>query len=153
MTEINALTGSFLMKSINKFIKWREKIAKIYHSNLSKIPGISFQKISNKSKTVNTFFPILINPSEFGIDRNLLEEALRYENIETRKYFYPPVHLQDCYKNLRNEKLPNTDTISSRIICLPIHNLIEKKTIKKICEVMHRIHNHSSDIKKLKVKK
>ena len=45
-----------------------------------------------------------------------LFEALKAEGVDTRPYFYPPVHRQQAYADLPQVDLPKTDWVTNRVI-------------------------------------
>jgi dTDP-4-amino-4,6-dideoxygalactose transaminase len=117
---------------------------------LSKISGIEFQKIDDNCRSTFKDFAILINEEAFGLNRDALASALDEENIQTRKYFYPPVHLQKAYRHfypIYDENLPNTLNISNNILCLPIFVDMKEEDLDKVCEAICRIQQYSDEIK------
>ena len=63
-----------------------------YKERLSQIPGIIFQKVSDNNLSIYKDFGVIIDPEEFGMDREVLAAKLLHEKIQTKKYFYPPLH-------------------------------------------------------------
>ncbi len=57
----------------------------------------------------------------FGLSRDQLVAVLASENVETRKYFDPPVHRQQAYRFAPNADLPITDRTSASIVSLPVY--------------------------------
>jgi dTDP-4-amino-4,6-dideoxygalactose transaminase len=79
-------------------------------------------------------FGILIDETEFGISRDQLHEALTRENVQTRKYFYPPLHRQKLYKDCRRGAMTHTDHVSSRILNFPIYSSLPDDAVEAIVE-------------------
>jgi len=99
MLEFSAILGLKNLNKIEEVINIRNKLAHQYRAKLSKISGIEFQKIDDNCRSTFKDFAILINEEAFGLNRDALASALDEENIQTRKYFYPPVHLQKAYRH------------------------------------------------------
>ncbi|MCK4809740.1 MAG: DegT/DnrJ/EryC1/StrS family aminotransferase [Candidatus Omnitrophica bacterium] len=60
---------------------------------------------------------IVTDRKRFGITRDELYEALKAENIQTKEYFYPAVHMQKAYFSLGVKykgKLPVTEKAADR---------------------------------------
>ena len=96
-------------------------------------------------------FSILVKPEEFGLTRDQLALALRAENIDTRKYHYPPVHMHKAYEHLAdkyNGKLTVTEYISKNILSLPIWSHMDYKIVDKISEAILRIFKYKEEVKK-----
>jgi len=148
MSELHAALGLNLLPQVASDIKKRNEIAGQYEKGLGKLPGIKFQKITANSTSTYKDFGILVE-SEFGLSRDKLASSLGKENVMTRKYFYPPIHMQDCYPYLRpyGKTLPNTNTIANNILCLPMFSELEHEQVDKIVGAIIRIHEHAEEIK------
>jgi dTDP-4-amino-4,6-dideoxygalactose transaminase len=71
-----------------------------------------------------------------------LAVALAAENIDTRKYYDPPVHLQTAYHRFAPpaDQLPNTNLLAARSLSLPIWSHMEDAVALGICRAIQRIH-------------
>lgn len=148
MSELNAAVGLSMIDDVDTFVKNRNQYAEWYREELNNVPGIKFQEISENSCSAYKDFGIIVDPVEFGLNRDQLAIALSEENIASKKYFYPPVHLLKAYENLSSGSLPNTEFVSQNILCLPIYNFMERDLIDKICLSIKQIHKYCFEIKK-----
>lgn len=139
MEETNAIAGIECLKSFERNFRKREKIAKLYFDELSKLGGISFQEIEKGNKCTFKDFPVIIDRKVFGKNRNFVARQLEKNGIETKKYFFPPMHLQKIFSNTREKKLPVTEFVSSNILCLPIYPLLDENIAKEICKIIAKI--------------
>jgi dTDP-4-amino-4,6-dideoxygalactose transaminase len=93
---------------------------------------------------VNTYkdYSIHVTPGQFGMNRDELAEGLLAENIETKKYFYPPMHMQKLYKSFhdagRND-LKTTEEVTGGILSLPIYESLPDSTIETVSRAIHRL--------------
>jgi dTDP-4-amino-4,6-dideoxygalactose transaminase len=86
-----------------------------------------------------SYFPILVDPDEYGLSRDQLAAALKRCNIHPRKYFYPLCSTYSCYASLpssRPEALPVATRVSERILCLPLYGELDAKVVETICAVI-----------------
>src|SRR5262249_9882151 len=109
---------------------------------------LSFQLVRPGDRHSYKDFSIVVDPDSFGMTRDELAEALSAENIDTRKYYEPPVHRQLAYQKYRSpdEALPNTELLSSRSLSLPIWSSMTVDTALNICEAVARIHEFAGEI-------
>jgi len=149
MSELHAAVGLNLLPYVDRDIRKRNQIASKYKRELGKLAGVRFQEITPNSLSTYKDFGILINKDEFGLSRDELAIALEKENIMTRKYFYPPIHMQDCYPELKAEEnvFPNTDKIANNVLCLPIFSELTDEKVNGITEAITKIHTHAREIK------
>jgi len=144
MSEFHALVGLKNLRSIEKCLKTRRELISLYQELLKNIDGISFQRVLSGSKSSGNYMVIFIDEERFGMSRDTLCEALKSENIETKKYFYPAVHLQEAYRVFRETyegKLPVTEKASRTGLALPLYGHMEPVTVEKVCSAITRIQN------------
>jgi len=146
MTEINAAIGIEMLKNIDEMVENRNKYVALYKKLLCKLPGIRFQELTKRARHAYKDFGIIVNLKEFGVNRDILYDALAKENVMTKKYFYPPMHKLEAYASISSTSLSNTEHVSSNILCLPIYSYMDKELIEKICTAIERIHNFSKEI-------
>ena len=82
-----------------------------------------------------SYYPILINEAEFGLNRDELLEKLQANNILARRYFYPLVTQFELYKDYVSST-PNAKSISEQVLCIPIHNALAEEEQMKVIEVI-----------------
>jgi len=115
-------------------IKRRNVIAAMYTGLLASLPGVRFQEVHLGD--VNTYkdYSIHITPELFGVTRDALAKGLLAENIETKKYFYPPLHEQDLYRRFHDPArggLAQTEFITRGILSLPIYESLPDETSER----------------------
>lgn len=145
MAEFNAILGLKGLETIEEKVLRRNQLAKLYRYLLGKIPGITFQKEQNGSRTTYKDLSILISPDVFGLSRDELAASLDEENIKTKKYYYPPVHRQKFFTSLfgfNGNKLPATNYISENILSLPIFSHMREEEVARICGAIRNIHQN-----------
>ena len=72
--------------------------------------------------------------------------ALKAEGVDTRPYFYPPVHRQQAYADLPAVDLPKTDWVTDRVISLPLWRDMPPEAVDTIAEVLDRVGAHAGDV-------
>ncbi len=148
MSELHAILGLYSLKRVEEEIKRRKEIAEIYMENLKDIPGISFQKVKEYVRNTYKDFSFIVNEREFGLKRDEIKIALEKENIQIKRYFYPPVHKQKfLFERFKNLNLPVTERISESVISLPIFYSLKDEEIIKICECVKKIYEYRKEIK------
>lgn len=147
MPEFNAILALKSFEMLEENVKRRHELFDYYKKKLNNFPGISFQQIEEGARSSCKDFAIVIDPSEFGLSRNKLYNALEAENVMTKKYFCPAIHQQDVFKPYSNEKdLEITEQLAENILCLPIYSHMENSLIDKICFAFEKIYNFRDEI-------
>ena len=142
MTEFNAAMALAGLDRIEAKVARRNAIARRYRELLSALPGVSFQYVPPRNRSSYKDFSILVSPEEFGVNRDAVADALLAENIETRKYFYPPLHRQKLFRALTGDpssELPHTDGISSRVLSLPVYESLTDEDVERVARAIRRV--------------
>jgi dTDP-4-amino-4,6-dideoxygalactose transaminase len=149
MSEAQAAIALISLENFYKYQKYNETLFNLYEKNISSIPGLYLKKPANVSYSNYQSVVCMVNEMEFGLKRDLLIDLLKAENIIARRYFYPGIHrtlpFSKKFGNC-NYQLPNTDTICSTCIQLPIGSFVSTEAVEGICKIIGDAHNHSSEI-------
>ena len=147
MSEFNAALGLAGLAMLDKKIRRRASIAQQYTEALSGLPGIRFQHVDKQDLATFKDLSVHITPSQFGLSRDRVSQMLIAENIETRKYFYPPLHRQKLYHRYHDPRrghLPETERISGGILSLPIYETLTDEAVDGISQAIVRLYLHHS---------
>lgn len=149
MSEFHAALGLASLENADKFIAWRRHLFEVYEERLGKIPGIRFQKTTPGGVPNGVYFSILIDPAKFGLTRDQLYMSLKSDNVDTRRYYYPPLHQQKVNAALEpvyRDKLPNTDLISATSLTLPMYSHLTEEQVIGVCDAIERLYENREAI-------
>jgi len=128
MTEMQSALGIAQLSKLDKYLRHREKIAKVYYDILQ--DRVVFQKIPKDRKSCYFLFPILVPRKKQQV---VCQELLKRE-IETR-ITWKPVHLQEAFsQTIPASRFLNAESIWHRVISLPIHNKLAEEQAKYVAE-------------------
>ena len=134
MNEFQAIMGLCNLKHINRELTKREHIVKKYRECLSEVSGVKLCKEQKDVKQNYAYFPILIDPENFGKTRDEVYERLKEKGIYSRKYFYPLTNSFDCYRTQFSEDdTPIAKEISRKVLTLPLYAELSLEDVEKIC--------------------
>lgn len=139
MNEFQAAFGLLELELVEREIQDRKRLTEQYRQGLKGIAGICCQEDLPGVTHNYGYFPILVEPTLYGCDRNELYQLLKKCNIYTRKYFYPLCSDYACYSGLpsaRPELLPAARRVSSQVLCLPLYGDLDKDVVDVICKVV-----------------
>jgi dTDP-4-amino-4,6-dideoxygalactose transaminase len=140
MTEFNAALALADLSLLDDKLRRHNQIAETYATLLAGTPGIGFQHVRECDSSSYKDFSILVSPREFGMDRDQLGDALLEQGIPTKKYFYPPLHRQKVFANhAGNTNLEITETISRRVLSLPIYHSLHDETVEMITSSIRQL--------------
>lgn len=118
MSELHAAVGLFNLRRLNDLLSRRRQVASRYLGLIT--AETSFRAIETRPDILHTYkdFSVFLPEALVGRQAEVMA-ALSARGIETRRYFYPPVHEQRLFRTFVDRPLPRTDALSRRVICLP----------------------------------
>lgn len=127
MNEIQSAFGLLQLKTIDDSIAKRKLLFDKYVNIFKDINGISILNISSNLEYNYSYFPILVDETEYGLGRDQLYNKLKEINVFSRKYFYPLISDFDTYKDYRTSELMNAKLVSNNVLCLPLYDSMTAK--------------------------
>lgn len=130
MTEFQAALALAGLPLVDGHVERRGRLAACYEAVLASQPGVALQQIHAQDRSARKDFSVVLDaPSR------LLQAALAQENVETRRYFDPPLHRQRLYQRFYHpelDRLENTEAISRGVLSLPIYPQLSDQDAKRI---------------------
>lgn len=138
MNEFCAVMGLCNLVHVDEEIKKRGEIANRYRENLSQMMGIRLLMEQKDVKPNYAYFPIIVEETMFGSDRQTIKDKLAKYNINVRKYFYPLTSEMDCYKGKFDVgQTPIAKWTADRALTLPLYTTLDLGDVDKICEIIY----------------
>lgn len=135
LEEINAAIGTRVLDDVDHWIARRQELSSIYYNKLSDIPGLTFPIVPECALSSYKDFCIFVEPEQFGMDREQLMMQLEKDGIQTKRYFYPPIHgLTVAQGHFDGTHLTNTDLKTSRVLALPMYSHMPFEEVSYVCQ-------------------
>ena len=150
LSEFNAALALAGLSMTDAKVRRRNQIAQMYTDLLSLLPGLGFQRVHAQDVSTYKDYSVHVTAETFGLPRNELAAALSAENIETKKYFYPPLHRQRLYKAFYDptrDNLSHTDFVADGILSLPMFESIPDATVENIAHAIQRLAQYETAYK------
>ncbi|MGH9213547.1 MAG: DegT/DnrJ/EryC1/StrS family aminotransferase [Acidimicrobiales bacterium] len=148
MSELHAAVALCSLDELDDHLAIRRDLAARYRSGLEGVPGVAVQTVDPDDVSTYKDLTVIVDQTDFGIGRDALVRALKAEGIDTRPYFWPPVHRQQAYAHLAAEtgELPATDWVSSRVVSLPLWRDMPEGSVETVVETVAGIFAHADHI-------
>lgn len=131
MSELQAAMGLAVFPYMNKIIEERKKVVDYYNGNLD-LSKISTFKIRENTEWNYSYYPVIFDSEEQLLK---VQKELNENQIFPRRYFYPSLNTINYVKE---QSMPISESIASRILCLPLYVGLEIVDLKKISEVINK---------------
>ncbi len=137
MNEFCAAMGICNLRHMENEIAKRAEIIEVYRARLTQVKGIVCSAVQEHVKSNNAYFPILVEPDQYGMNRDALYDKLVKNGICPRKYFYPLTSDYDCYRHKYDSKAtPVAKEIAEKVLTLPLYSTLDSATIHRICDII-----------------
>jgi dTDP-4-amino-4,6-dideoxygalactose transaminase len=147
MLEFCAIAGLERLAGLDEAVRRRGEVARRYRGCLSQIDGLSFATPPADQAPTWLYFPIVVDPARFGVDRDTLLHVLEAENLHVRAYFGLACHHMACYAQRRSPSLPVTEQVAAKVLALPIYNDMADAECDLFVEGIRRAHAHAGALR------
>lgn len=131
ISELQGAMGLTVFPYMDQIIGDRKNSVTFYNENLD------FNKL-NKIKTREytkwnySYYPVVFESEEILL---MVQKALNEASIFPRRYFYPSLNTVPFINGC---SMPISESIASRILCLPLFVGLENQDLKNICSIINR---------------
>ena len=130
ISELQAAMGLAVFPHMKEIMQSRKEVVDFYNATLN------FDKLQGMQIRENTEWNYSYYPVIFESETQLLkvQTALNNEQIFPRRYFYPSLNTIEYVKG---QKMPISEDISSRILCLPLYKGLNIVDLERIVEIIN----------------
>jgi dTDP-4-amino-4,6-dideoxygalactose transaminase len=121
MSELHAVVALASLADLDDRIVERNRLAAELRGRLAGVHGVDFPRVGEGDRTTCKDFTILVDPEGYGRTAAELHQLLTDQGIETKRYYSPPVHRMQAYRdNGGRPLLPVTERAADRVLTLPL---------------------------------
>lgn len=131
ISELQSALGLAVLPYMDTIVSERKKVVDFYAKNLD-LSIIKALKIRQNTKWNYSYYPIVLETEELLLK---VEKALNEVQIFPRRYFYPSLNTVNFIKNT---EMPISESISKRILCLPLYVGLKKEDLEKITKIINQ---------------
>jgi dTDP-4-amino-4,6-dideoxygalactose transaminase len=148
MSELHAAVALASLVGLDDRIAHRGALVAEFRRRTEGLPGLRFPELAAGDVSTYKDLTLIIEPDEFGLTVPELATALRAEGIDSRRYYFPPIHQQKAYAGLpRARELPVTDSIAERVLTPPLWSHMSVDDIGRVATAVVRIQQHAAAIR------
>ena len=133
MSELQAAMGLSVLPYLSDIIERRQVIVDYYNSNIDEV-GCKKMKLRLGTEWNYSYFPVV-----FGSEEKLqnILEIFNSHDIFPRRYFFPSLN-RLSYLEASSNFMPISESISRRILCLPLYNDLSMTDVEKIVSILNQ---------------
>ena len=138
LSNICAAIGRIQLEVLPQHVEARRSNFAHYVELLCDVPGIAFQPEASWGTHTRWLSCILIDPAEFGADREEVRLALESENIEARP-LWKPMHQQPVFAHCEVVGGSIADQYFALGLCLPSGSQLTSVDRERVASVFRRV--------------
>jgi dTDP-4-amino-4,6-dideoxygalactose transaminase len=131
ISELQAAMGLAVLPYMENIISSRKKVCDFYDKKLD-FSNLNRLKIREGTQWNYSYYPVIFK-NETTLKN--VQDALNENKIFPRRYFYPSLNKVE-YVN--GPKMPISEDIASRILCLPLYVGIDENDLERICKIINQ---------------
>lgn len=146
MSEFHAAMALESLEMLDAHLATRRELANRYVAGLATLDGVRAQTVGPGDLSTYKDFTVELDPTLLGLGRDLVARALTAEGIETRRYYWPPIHRQQAYGDATAVELPTTDLVASRVLSLPMFGSLTVEAVDRTVQALSDIAKNAQSI-------
>ena len=131
ISELQAAMGLSVLPFMDEIIVSRKKTVDYYNENLN-FSKIKTLKIRENTNWNYSYYAIIFDSEDILLN---VQKALNDQQIFPRRYFYPSLN---TIEYVHGEKMPVSENVAKRILCLPLAYGMEDIDLNKICLILNQ---------------
>ncbi|HEY6142801.1 MAG TPA: DegT/DnrJ/EryC1/StrS family aminotransferase [Flavobacterium sp.] len=131
ISELQAAMGLAVLPCMEHIVEERKKVVEKYETHLN-FNHLKKMKLRETTEWNYSYYPVVLENEEQLLE---VQKRLNEDSIFPRRYFYPSLNTIEYVKG---ESMPISESIASRILCLPLYVGLQEKDLERICTIINQ---------------
>ncbi|MDP8969904.1 MAG: DegT/DnrJ/EryC1/StrS family aminotransferase, partial [Actinomycetota bacterium] len=147
--ELHATVALASLEDLDERVAHRSRLAAAFRTALAEVAGVGFPAVAEQDTSTYKDLTMVVEPERFGLGAAELAAALRAEGIDSRRYYFPPVHRQKAYAHVAvTRPLPVTDRVAERVLSPPLWSQMTRPDIERVAGAVVRVQRHAPAVRR-----
>ena len=141
MSEMHAAVGLLSLQRLDELVKARRVLIERYTSRLGQLPGCRALTLPEDRTSSGNYFVLFIG-ERARMNRDAVRAKLKAEGIQTKGYFYPPLHEQTLFQRVacrRSDRMERTMVASREALALPLYSHMTLDQLDSVCQAVEHL--------------
>ncbi len=136
MSELHAATALHSLALLDAHLVRRKELVSLFWHTLGSVPGVRGPVLARGDVSTYKDLTLIIDAEVTGISAEEIGRALALDGVDSRRYYYPPIHRQKAYRELPSRDLPLTDLLSTSVLSPALWSHMTDEQVVGIAEVI-----------------
>lgn len=149
MSELHAAVALASLDGLVERVVHRGELVRRFASETAGLPGLRLAAVTEGDMSTYKDLTVIVDPRAFGLTTIELARALQAEGVDSRRYYYPPIHVQKAYTGRwpQRRELPVTEELSRRVLTLPLWSHMTAQQVAAVAGTVTRIHASAASVR------
>lgn len=148
MSELHAAVALASFARLDEHVARRGQLVDAFEAAVAGVPGLRVVRPAEGDTSTFKDLTIVVDEPAFGATAPQLQEALKADGIDSRRYYHPPIHAQQSYAGSwdRVRPLPVTDELAGSVLSPPLWSHMADDVVERVAAVVAGVHEHAGDV-------
>lgn len=148
MSELHAAVGLASLQGLDERIAHRNRLVDEFKKATATVAGLTFQHVPDEDVSTYKDLTLLIDDTAFGLTAEQLGRALKAEGIDSRRYYFPPIHRQKAYAHLpQTRELPVTEAVAASVLTPPLYSHMSVEQVRRVADAVVHVHESAAQLR------
>ena len=141
LSEMHAAVGLLSLQRLDDLVKARRVLIERYISRLGPLPGCRVQTPPEDRTSSGNYFVLFMGEGARR-SRDEVRASLKARGIQTKRYFYPPLHEQTLFQRVphrSSHRLERTMAASREALALPLYSHMTPDELERVCQAVEQL--------------
>lgn len=131
ISELQAAMGLAVLPFMQHIMEERKKVVEYYNAHLN-FRNLKKLRLRETTDWNYSYYPIIAESEDHLLQ---IQKELNGNSIFPRRYFYPSLN---TIAYVKGQSMPVSESIASRILCLPLYVGLKESVLEHICEIINQ---------------
>lgn len=142
LSNVLAGIGRGQLQVLEERVTSRRRNFEFYRQNIGDLPGVVFMPEAPWGRHTRWLTTLTIDPSQFGVDRECVRQALESENIEARPVWMP-MHRQPVFRQYESIGGRVAESLFEDGLCLPSGSNLTQEDLGRVVAVIRDVQRNA----------
>ncbi len=147
MSELHATVALASFAELDRHVATRSALVDHFEKMVAGVQGLRVIRPADGDTSTFKDLTIVVDRDEFGMTASQLQQALKADGIDSRRYYHPPIHRQQAYTGrwATPRPLPVTDELAGSVLSPPLWSHMDEATVGRVADTIARLHSHAGE--------
>jgi dTDP-4-amino-4,6-dideoxygalactose transaminase len=148
MSELHAAVALAGLAGLDERLAHRRDLVERFWAQVAHVPGLRRPELAAGDLSTHKDLTLVVERDAYGLDVEEISSALAAEGIDSRRYFYPPIHRQKAYAGTTGHgDLDVTEDLSQRVITPPLWSAMTVDDVEKLAAIVTGLHENAPAVR------